>query len=147
MTLSEGWVRACVASNGMNSGRSRGSCRTVGSSGGFGGTARSVLSRAGVWPGWYVVALGRFSCDLHSESATTQETYNSIPRHDAENQDPTMYAYKFEAACSAPGCREKRRRTPPVELGLPLPPTTTRSRCGSAVDTFQRPSAGVLSAC
>jgi len=30
---------------------------------------------------------------LQSESATTQETYNSIPRHDAEKHDPPMYAY------------------------------------------------------
>ena len=97
--LTDGWVRACVANNEMNSGRSRRSCRTVGSSGGFGGTARSVLSRAGVWHDWFVVALGRFSCDLHSESATTQETYNSNPRQAVKNFDTTMYAYALLVMC------------------------------------------------
>jgi hypothetical protein len=97
ITLSDGWVRACVASNGMNSRRSRGSCRTAGSFGRFGGTVRSDLSRAGAWLDWYVAALGRFSCDLHSESATKQETYNSNPRQAVKNFDTTMYAYTSES--------------------------------------------------
>ena len=40
------------------------------------------------------------------------------PRDSRDSHNRLRAGEKFEATCSAPGCREKRRRTPPVELGL-----------------------------